>query len=133
MIREHRKLHCHVHHVYEIFYTDKAPPYPIQSSDLVCRLAAVWASFSLIHGQFYVLSSHICYVFVLLPRHWLPLTVKHTMLHQRGLSSDGVSFSSLYCLDANILTAGPETLPLWWKKAYSRGSCDDHRQLDLYK
>lgn len=54
MIREHRKLLCHVHRVYKRFYADNAPPYPKQSSDLVCRLAAVWASFTLIHGQFYV-------------------------------------------------------------------------------
>lgn len=111
-------------HIGETFCTDKPPPYPTQSSDPVCRLAAVWASFSLIHGQFCVLSSHRPHVFILLSRHWLLVTVKHMMLHQTDLSSDGVSSSSLKMTVIELLITtidNPHTsklFPPFWVPSY---------------
>lgn len=132
MISEQRKPLCHVHRVYEILYADRAPPCPIRSSDLVRRLAAVGASFSLIHGQFYVLSPRICYVFMLLPRDCLQVTVKGAVLHQTELSADGARFSSLCGIDVNVPTAGPEPRALQRRRACAGGSSADHRQFVLH-
>jgi len=115
-------------HTRDVFHTDKPPPYPIPGADLVSKLAAVWASFSLCHGHVYVVSPQTCYVSTLLPRDRL-LGNTRGCIREPGAR---VLCAGLPCSDADTPTASPGTLARQGQKVESRGSSDGHRQFDIY-